>query len=414
MGVLNQLVDGGGHHVAPLLLLVPLLQQGHQVVVPVAGKFVADKVGDAKVVEAAGPHQPGQIAGGHGFLGVKGVAVEGPDRLQPHEFFQGSGGHLLLAPAVIPDNLAPGKLGDVLGPPAGKALHAKAKVVAGLSRLFLSSARQSDKTRFGARQDVPLQLGHGEQIFSAPVGSGGPEKHPAVFFRVELAAQRLLGVPVKNGTAQTGHRKPVKIVAGRGDAVVKNYLLGSEPAPNLGQAQLEVVGHARFQVEFGLLLTFVGLIFGTAGSVAAIVNPVLVVVVHKDGGRLAGKEQRQVGPVSAVVAEADLAGARVHRAAGQNGIRGEVGQPPPEAAQSQVLNDDRFLALGDVETAALHPQHAQTGVHPVQLSLFAQPHPFGGHFFFFVFFVLLLLLLLFLLRQSDKQGARAHGHVFQT
>ena len=91
---------------------------------------------------------------------------------------------------------------------------------------------------------------------------------------------------------------------------MKNYLLGSEPAPNSGQTQLEVVGHAGFQIKFGR--PAVGLIFGTVRLVAPIVNPVLVVVVRKDGGRLAGKEQRQVGPVSAVVAEADLAGARVH------------------------------------------------------------------------------------------------------
>ena len=56
VGILNQLVDGGGQDIFFLFLFVSLLQQRRQIGVPVVDKFVTQKMGYLEVGKIAFLH----------------------------------------------------------------------------------------------------------------------------------------------------------------------------------------------------------------------------------------------------------------------------------------------------------------------------------------------------------------------
>ena len=466
--ILNQLVDGGGQRVSGLLLLVPLLQQGQQVGVPVADKLVAQKVGDLEIDKAAFPHQPGQVGGGHRFLPVKGGAVEGSGRLGRHVPVQ-QGRVSRQLPAVLGQNLAHRVGGDVVGGAgAGKALHAKSKVGGGVGgvrrrRPVLSPPHHGDKTRFDAAGNVSQQPGGVQKIGALFFGSRVPGRSGKKLAPVGL---QLVGGQVCPGLKLEGQQVlqvrvdqqavpgpvnvlAVKKIAGVGGGVLELHVGRPDGAPRVGQSPLEVVGPARLRVVPHLSLPQTPLnprgpgpvkispvdaqgspepatpptspfsvflcrhrfglhVPGTAKLVVTpVVDPVLVVVVHKDEGRLQVglvKHQGQVCPLATVPAETQLPGAGVHAAAGQTGLSVLVSGalPVPVSPQGQVLGHQTLLSLGHVEPGPLHPQPSDPVV-PV-----GPPGPLARR---------RLTVGLFLLLGGPVQhveGSRAHGHVGQT
>ena len=432
VGILNELVEGGGQRVPPLLLLVAALQQGQQVRVPVLDKLVAQKVGDLEAVKAPLVHQPRQVGGGDGLLRVKGGAVQGPGRLPGQVFLE-------LLPVRRPPvgfgYLTLGVAGDLFRA-AGVALDAEAKVIGGVARESLGSPLDGDEAVLPALLDVGLELFHAEPVALWIPVSGRRKENPALVsgirkFGPQNVLQLVSGYSVVQGSPQL---PAVVKIAGRGRGVVKDDPVGTDPTPDLGQSQLEAVHLDGVAVEphlppvgsdrppqvplvhvqaapklavpslplFGLAADLL-VVAGTLGVVAGVVDPVLVVVVNKDDGRLGRRlfqGQHQVGPMSAAVAEAQLPRSRVHPAAGQDhSALTQIPVPVAKPPQGQVLHHQALLPLGDVESGPLGPQQGPVQSGFLRPLLFLRGRTVG------------LLLLSPGIPRTDVKSARAHGHV---
>ena len=275
MSVHEELVQSGGHHIAPFFVLVSSLQQGLQIRVPIVHKFVPQKVGDFKVLKVSLFHEPGQVGGGHSLFRVKGGAVQSSGRLALQ--IRGEGPLSLLSlqiPAVRLGNLLLGVIRDVRVPGAGIALNAEAKQISGLGRLCrrrrhfggdlaLHTSPQRYKSRFPTLPDGDFEsLGIEPQPPRLRLVDIRTKKNSALIgshllwgeagILEKLCLQQGLQICVlgqfPSGCRAAGQLGSVKKIAGCGRRVVKADLSRLHLAPDSGQPIPKVVESLRVAV----------------------------------------------------------------------------------------------------------------------------------------------------------------------